>query len=204
MCNTLGSNWARSTYTYYVLLYVVHFRILFFSSFSLACSGGQILSKNRACKTWCYMYIPREVAPTTRLARLRKNGCTEFFLIWMIACNVDLSSMVRFWRNSDGLNFFLCGQTWRGGRRGGGGGGRGGRGPPPPAKPTVLHSVRTCNDCGTYSLIYHTLYIGTSHTRTSPHNVYTKKTPGSSRRLLLIQYSTLQGKQKKRELTHWH
>ena len=96
VCNTLGSNWARSTYTYYVLLYVVHFRILFFSSFSLACSGGQILSKNRACKTWCYMYIPREVAPTTRLARLRKNGCTEFFLIWMIACNVDLSSMVRF------------------------------------------------------------------------------------------------------------
>ena len=45
--------------------------------------------------------------------------------------------------------------------------GRGGRGPPPPAKPTVLHSVRTCNDCGTYSLIYHTLYIGTSHTQTS-------------------------------------
>ena len=123
VCNTLGSNWARSTYTYYVLLYVVHFRILFFSSFSLACSGGQILSKNRACKTWCYMYIPREVAPTTRLARLRKNGCTEFFLILMIACNVDLSSMVRFWRNSDGLNFFLCGQTWRGGRRGGGCGG---------------------------------------------------------------------------------
>ena len=135
-------------------LYVVHFRILFFSSFSLASSGGQILSKNRACKTWCYMYIPREVAPTTRLARLRKNGCTEFFLIWMIACNVHLSSMVRFWRNSDGLNFFLCGQTWRGGRRGGGCGGRGGRGPPPPAKPTVLHSIRNVNDCSLYALIY--------------------------------------------------
>ena len=98
VCNTLGSNWARSTYTYYVLLYVVHFRILFFSSFSLACtsSGGQILSKNRACKTWCYMYIPREVAPTTRFARLRKIDSREFFLIWRIACNVHLSCMWRF------------------------------------------------------------------------------------------------------------
>ena len=166
MCNTLGSNWARSTYTYYVLLYVVHFRILFFSSFSLACSGGQILSKNRACKTWCYMYIPREVAPTTRLARLRKNGCTEFFLIWMIACNVHLSSMVRFWRNSDGLNFFLCGQTWRGGRRGAGGGG-GGAPLPLRSYCTILRSVKTSNDCDTYSLVYYTLYIGTSHTQTS-------------------------------------
>ena len=156
MCNTLGSNWARSTYTYYVLLYVVHFRILFFSSFSLACSGGQILSKNRACKTWCYMYIPREVAPTTRLARLRKNGCTEFFLILMIACNVDLSSMVRFWRNSDRLNFFLCGQTWRGGRRGGGG-----EAPLPPRKPkpSVLHIVRRYIDGYTYVLVYVSDYV---------------------------------------------
>ena len=165
MCNTLGSNWARSTYTYYVLLYVVHFRILFFSSFSLACSGGQILSKNRACKTWCYMYIPREVAPTTRFARLRKIDSREFFLISMIACNVHLASMVRFWRNSDGLNFFLCGQTWRGGWRGGGWGVRG----PPPCGSycTVLHIVRTSNDCGAYTLVHHTLYIGTSHTQTS-------------------------------------
>ena len=50
-----------------------------------------------------------------------------------------------------------------------GGAGGGGGGAPLPLRSycTILRCVRTSNDCGTYSLVYHTLYIGTSHTQTS-------------------------------------